>query len=707
MKTLEPSFTTLLSSEIYYTVHDAEYIFTQVLERAEKVTNNKKITYYNIPCSFDTESTSFYDNGNKSSVMYVWMFGIDGICIVGRTMDEFLMLCSTLVKVFDITLKDRIIVYVHNLSWDFQFIRKYFEWDKVFCMDSRKICYAVMGSGIEFRCSFLLSGYKLETVGKHLQRYVVNKRVGDLDYTLKRHPETMLTEVEIGYCLNDIKVVMAYIMEEIERNGSIIHIPLTKTGYVRRYCRNAMYTDKEEKSYKCKRVLYNKKIVHNLRLTKDEYLQWKRAFMGGFTHANANWACTTINEPVDSFDETSAYPTFIVSEQFPMGNGTLVEIKDKGHFERCLSCYCCVFDVEFFGLYPKIDFDTYFSSSKCYSMECPVINNGRVVSAKHLITTITNVDFDIVKKVYSWDEMRISNFRRYRKAYLPTDFVRSVLDLYKQKCELKGVPGMEAELLHAKEMLNSTYGMMVMDPVRANIEYIDNDYSITLPDIDKAIDKYNKSQNRFTFYPWGVFVTAYNRRAIWGAILEYGNDYIYSDTDSIKGKCGYKHKQWIDNYNKYISARLYNAMDYHGLPHELVEPTDKKGNKKPLGHLLYEGTYDKFKTLGSKRYLVSHDGYIEMTVSGINKKVATPYLLEKYGPDGIFNIFDNDLLVPAQYTGKMIHTYIDIEQQGTIIDYMGKPYNYHNFGGVHLESCEHHLSLSNNYIEYLKGIRVI
>ena len=50
-------------------------------------THDNKVKYLNIPISFDTETTSFYDENNqKTAIVYIWMLGIAGLVIVGRTM---------------------------------------------------------------------------------------------------------------------------------------------------------------------------------------------------------------------------------------------------------------------------------------------------------------------------------------------------------------------------------------------------------------------------------------------------------------------------------------------------------------------------------------------------------------------------------------------------------------------------------------------
>ena len=84
----------------------------------------------------------------------------------------------------------------------------------------------------------------------------------------------------------------------------------------------------------------------------------------------------------------------------------------------------------------------------------------------------------------------------------------------------------------------------------------------------------------------------------------------------------------------------------------------------------YEGRYRHFKTLGAKRYMVEEENALKvngksynfsLTVSGVNKKSAIPYLLETYGENGIFEAFTNYLDIPPKETGKNIHTYIDYD----------------------------------------------
>lgn len=628
---------------------------------------------------------------------------INGRVVFGRTWDEFITVINRLTSFFHLYENRRLIMYVHNLAFEFQFIRKRLEWDSVFSIEQRKPLYALTTGGIEFRDSYLLSGYSLAKLGANLQKYHVRKLVGDLDYSKIRHSKTPMTEKEIAYCENDVLVVSAYIQEEIEKAGNITRLPLTKTGYVRNYCRNKCFYGDDRHKTNTKTYQKYRELILSLKLDGEEYKQLKRAFQGGFTHAAARFS-GKVEKNVDSIDFTSSYPYVLLSEQFPMSSGRIVEVKTKEEFQKYINLYCCLFDVEFTNLTPKIINENYISLSRCYQHEKVVVNNGRVVSADKITTTITDVDYTVIEKTYDWDSMTIYNFRIYNRGYLPTNFVKSILKLYSDKTTLKGVEGKEVEYLVSKGMLNSCYGMTVTDIVRDEIIYSD-EWDIEKADVEKDIEHYNKSRNRFLYYPWGVWVTAYARRNLWGGILAFGDDYIYSDTDSIKCINIEKHFDYINSYNNTVKLKLQMAADYHKIDFELFQPKTIKGIKKLIGVWDWEtenNKYTRFKTLGAKRYMIEQDGKINITVAGVNKKTAVPYLVKKYG-NKIFDAFTNDLTIPKEHTGKMTHTYIDERKTGVITDYLGNKNTYDEYSAVHLENAEYSLSLSQAYIDFLKG----
>ena len=727
-----------LHTDTIYKPSDIAKVLELAVNDKNLMGNNKGSKCYNVPCSFDIETTSFYRDENKNAysyaqyqelnkgrktklklekvaTMYVWQFGINGYCIVGRTWNEFLQMCDVIAKTLELSENKKLIVYVHNLSYEFQYIRTLFEWEKVFSIDLRKPIYATTKTGIEFRCSYLLSGYSLAKLGEQLQTYHIEKMVGDLDYQLMRNSKTPLSAKEIKYCVNDVFVVMAYIQELIEEYKGLRNLPITKTGFVRKYCRKHCLRTTDETGKTIVNWDYTN-LIHSLTISGlEEFNMLQRAFAGGFTHANGMYTDETLSD-VTSYDFTSSYPTVMIAEQFPMSSGVRVEVKSTKQFEFLISKYCCIFDVEFNDIFASQTQDNPISSSKCFVKEHVAENNGRVVCAKRLVMTITDVDFNIIKNFYTWKSKRIGRMYCYKKGYLPTEFVKAILHLYEKKTKLKGVKGKEIEYLNSKEMLNSCYGMCVTNPLRDEFTYNGKWDTQNLSNKEKieTLEKYNTSRNRFLFYPWGVFVTAYARRNLFTGIYTVGNDYVYSDTDSIKLLHADKYKDYFREYNEHILYKLRCACKHHGISFDMVEPVTVKGITKPLGVWDFDGFYKHFKTLGAKRYMVEEKDVLtvagvsydySLTVSGVNKKTAIPFLLEKYGKNRIFAVFTNYLSIPESATGKKIHTYIDYEVKGVMTDYLGNSAPYDEKTGVHLEPTGYTLSLSVMYINYLRGIK--
>lgn len=679
-----------------------------------KLTNNKNINYYNIPAAFDIETSSFYQgekkSENKRAVMYVWQFGMDNNVTYGRTWEEFLSLISVLKKAMGLDKDNRLVVYVHNLPYEFQFIRKRIKWDEVFQLQKRKPVYALTTDGIEFRCSLKLAGGKsLENVAKDLKKYPVQKMVGYLDYNKIRTPITPLTRKELLYCENDIRVLLSFIQEKIEQDGDITRIPLTNTGYVREYCRKKCY--KRWKKYR--------KIISNLTIEPDEYSQLKRAFQGGFTHANHNYT-NKILEKVSSYDFGSSYPAVMVLDKFPMS--TAIKINGKIEFKELkeiLLRYCCLFDVEFYELEPIRYQDHPISRYKCKNIINGRYDNGRVILAEYLKTTVTEQDFFTYLQFYKFSKINISNMRIYEKNYLPTPFVKSILSLYESKTKLKGNVEEEINYNISKNMINAGYGMMVTDPVRDEEIYTpENTFEKNERDIEISIEKYNKNIRRFLYYPWGIWVTAYARANLFSGIISLGEDYVYSDTDSVKLLNVSNHKEYFERYNRVIIEKIKKASQYHGIPIEMFSPKTRNGIEKPIGLWEYEGEYNRFKTLGAKRYLTSKfvvgnefedNGILvqltelehTLTLAGANKKRAMSYLRQTKKP---FESFRDGLRIPNTHSGRLTLTFIDDEIEGDIVDMYGVPYHYHELSCIHMEPSEYHLSITEEYIRYIEGI---
>ena len=646
--------------------------------------NNKSIAYANIEAGFDIETTNTIHNGEKIAFSYIWMFGIgfNHNVYYGRTLEEFKEFMGTISEVLELNEKKLLPIYVHNFGFEFQFIRKHFEWDNVFSVKERKPIKAST-NGLEFRDSLILSGKSLKKTGEDLINYKVNKLDG-YDYDLVRTPETELTKEEMEYCKNDIQVITAYIKEQIELEGNILRIPMTNTSRVRRYVRGACYGNSGGAYTRYRNVM------EDLQIGK-EYHQLRRAFQGGFTHASYKKTDKIIKD-VSSYDLSSSYPSVMVTEQFPMSRAIELKVNTIEELLELTKEYCLVFDVAFEGLINTFEYESYISESKCLVLEEADSFNGRVYVAKKLVTTITDVDFDIIRKVYSWDAIAIGNLIGYKKGKLPKPIIKSILDLYKTKTVLKDVKGKEVEYDLSKTMLNSVYGMTVTDIINQGSNYETEWYTKENDEFDE-IKNHNASRNRFLYYPWGVFVTAYARRNLWTGILSIGSDYCYSDTDAIKFTNEENNKPFIEAYNRMITAKVNKTIKELEL-HEYLDLENIHGEIKPLGIFEKDGQYDKFKTLGAKRYMFRTKNKYELVLAGLGKDNGMDYLkkLGKNKEAGIFKQFNNELYVPKEHTGNLTHIYIDHPIEVEITDYLGKTAKVKEQSSIYLESSDFTLS---------------
>lgn len=749
-------------------------------ERDVELVRSNKIDYFNIPAAFDIEASSWYtgsyeeDNVQHFATMYIWQFGLNGCVIYGRRWEEFGILINKLEEVMKLTSKRHLIIYVHNLGYEFQWIQHYFNWSKVFAIKNRRPVYAI-SEGIEFRCSYFLSNYALAYIGDELlQKYPIRKLVGNLDYRKVRHHSTPLTKPELEYCINDVKVVMSYIQEKIETDGDITKIPLTNTGYVRNFCRNACFTegitDLNDPDLKKIRLNY-KAIMKSLQVSsEEEYAQLRRGFMGGFTHASILYS-NQVMDDVGSADLTSSYPYTMVAQYFPMTRFQYIgTVNDPDIFKKLLQRYCCIFDVQFINLKPRVEFENILSLSRCWNPKDPKakikgvkVNNGRVISATEIATTMTELDFDNMVKFYKWDSIKIINMRTSHRGYLPKALIMAVLDLYESKTSLKGISGKEIEYLVSKNMINAAFGMMVTNIVRGEYEYTEEGWIKFETDVEKQLSAYNKNFNRFLYYGWGVWVTAHARHNLFSAIYEFGADYVYSDTDSIKAINFSDHEQYFRDYNNQIQNSLIKMCAALNIPLSKTHPKTKSGTTKIIGVWDIEEGYLRFKAVGAKRYIYEYPNHVlQMTCAGIRKSEAMPFLLWKYGGgsqesneilskeyllergvdldryytpfqqlarlaysrmpgskdamnflvsqlrlnyDGVFYIFGEGMYIPAQHTGKQTIDYIDHGFAAICTDYLGIPTIVTEQSAVYMEPQNYKMSITNDYRELLMGVQ--
>ena len=689
----------------FLTIKDFKYTILNELNSYTKHFTKKKGTkvyYYDVISAFDIETTSLNFISGKEEchhgTMYINMIAVNGHATYTRTWNDFIELLKWLSSHLQLNNTNRLIMWVHNLSFEFSFIEHLFNWCEIFAREERKPITALSDLGIEFRCSYTLSGASLDyTLKNEVIRHDIKKMSGDLNYNLLRGTTTPLTDKELKYCFNDVIGLTAYICEVLENEKvNLAHIRLTKTGQVRNYCFNHCLGNY---IYIKGITSYYQTLISGLTIqSEEEYKTLKRAFQGGFTHANV-FQVGKVIEDVTSYDFTSSYPAVMLSEKYPMSKATYKEsITEKQLSELEKQGYLLVFDLHLKGVKPKLHNENILSISKCWNIKNYKNNNGRLSTADELCTSVTNIDFHNIMDFYYCEVASITNVYIYRAEYLPKKLLECVLTFYSDKTTLKDVEGKEVEYLIKKGMLNSTYGMSVTDIVNDIVEF-DDTWSSHPEDIKTQIDKYNNNKRRFLFYPWGVFVTAYARNNLYSAIKVLGEDYIYADTDSVKITNAKKYQKYFNDYNKSIMDKIKLCLDTRKLNIDLAIPKTIKGIEKPLGVWDFDGHYEKFKTLGAKRYLCYSDGKYKLTCAGTSKK-AVDFIKNNGG----FDAFNFGLVVPYTESGRNVSYYTDISVKGEFIDYLGNKQYYNEKSGICLQQSDFTLKRNSKFEEFIYSI---
>ena len=592
-----------------------------------------------------------------------------------------------------------IIIWVHNLSFEYVFLSNILKWSVVFARNTHKPIKARCEEypHIEFRCSYMLTRLSLEAWGKQLG---VEKLVGNLNYYRIRTPLTPLEQKELDYGERDCIVVYEGIKKYKEQYKSVHKIPLTQTGTIRKVVKDKLMSN----------VKYNFFIKKLVPRSVDEYKMLQTVFSGGYTHANRIHAGKVIDKDyinsdevyIEHMDFASSYPAVMCCKKYPSTRwvSTKKEIREDLFEDKAF-----IYRLHFYNI-KSTNFNTYIQSSKCYAIK-PIYDNGRIIEAEEIEMYVTDVDYNIIKNNYEWEKVEVLEAYSSYKDYLPKDLIEYILTLYSNKTKYKDVEGMEDIYMQSKQYINSCFGMMVTAILQADVIYHeDGTWSINKLTREQVEERFSMlkreslSERRyFLSYSWGIYVTAYARENLWKCIDRCGNlgyDVIYVDTDSIFALG--KH-DW-DWYNKEVTEELKTVCNELDIDFELTRPRTPKGKIKPLGIFEEETPCDEFITLGAKRYCERRKGedYLRMTVSGINKDAV------KVLKNNIHNFrdgvnFDKD----ADGVTKKLSTYV--LDMPTITYHDGYISTYKN--GINLRNNGYKLTMTDEYkalINYLDEI---
>lgn len=601
-----------------------EYSFEEVTLKKHHM--SKKIVRCNDIFTFDIEVTSafiqpngvitaykpglkneYWNELDKLALPYIWQFSINEKVYYGREFKELL-------SVFDSLPDAEIIIWVHNLSYEFMFLQNILTFDDVFARAPHKPMKAKCKEfpNITFRCSYVLTNLSLAACGEQVG---LPKMAGDLDYLKLRTPRTPLTDIELKYCKRDCEVVYMLIKDHLKQYATVWDIPLTSTGKVREPVKKLVTADYE----------YMNKMHKLVPADANEYRMLKdKVFAGGYTHANRKYMDKVIKDRIHHVDIASSYPFSLCAYKYPYDKWCYVgrRLPDPETFEY----RAYIIKLHMKGV-TSVSWNSYIQASKCNGHGF-IYDNGRIIAADELYITVTEQDYITICNNYTWDVMESEGTYCCHKQYLPAIFINFILDLYKDKTELKGVNPERYAI--AKQYINSLFGMCVTAIVQEDVKFDQDDpeqWSIgqlTEDKVNAKLDKLRRwfDKHYFLSYSVGCWCTAYSRRRLWscfemvqnGQVMD--NDLLYADTDSLF----YLNEYDFTWFNEDASRRLIDMCNAREIDLAKTMPVDNKGHFHPLGVMEKEPDCIGFKTLGSKKYLeLRLDDKYYMTVAGVNK----------------------------------------------------------------------------------------
>lgn len=679
-----------------------------------------KWKYKDIVCAFDIETsriktgehkgtkrikTGEHKGTNKKiiedfiSIMYIWQFQIgEDITIIGRTWEQFNSLIDDLTKA--LTNKERLMIFVHNLSYEFSFLKdkkilgKKLDERSVFCVKPRTVLsFLCCDNKLEFRCSYIHSNMSLDEFTNKMQVKHTKLSGDEFDYSKYRDSDTVLTDRELEYCVNDVIGLVEAINKELEVDGDTLYtIPKTSTGYVRRDIKKAL-----------REVPY--RFMQKQLPSFEDFMILREAFRGGNTHANRYYSNIRVDGVINSMDISSSYPNTQINCKFPISqfydvtedvmniDGVINMLKhDKAVLMRI-----AIYNLDLIDEFEPVP---YISRDKCRNIVNALYDNGRIIKADYLETTITDIDLSIILDMYNGKiEVLCCKFANY--GYLPQCMRDVILEYFRRKTELKGVDGQEIYYMKSKNKLNSVYGMTCQNPMNVQDCFINGEFiqGAFIGDKFKSVEQYGIDLYREVYekakpilpYQWGVWCTCWARKRLQDGINIVGKErFLYCDTDSIYyvGECD------IEKYNK---QRIKDSKKNGAFA------TDKKGVTHYMGVFEKDDkSYKSFITMGAKKYAYIDDkDKLHITIAGVNKRKGVDELNEfakehrlKDGLDALREDFTfyNAGGTEAVYNDEPIEEYT----------YNGKTFYVPT--NVVIKDSTYTIGLSNDYLKLLDSI---
>ena len=213
---------------------------TFTANKSEYIRYKKKSQICKDYICLDTE-TSHNHAENKADLkswVYQWCFSYQKTLVYGRTPSDLIKALTKILEVNNCSEHNKIMCFVHNLPYDFQYIKQYlikaFGKPQILAYAPHKVFNIEFNNGLIIRCSYKLSNKSLDKWSKDLDTKH-KKLVGTVDYDTIRYQDSKLTKNDWKYMFYDVIVLDECIEKQLlNYNDTIATMPITSMAYTRR-----------------------------------------------------------------------------------------------------------------------------------------------------------------------------------------------------------------------------------------------------------------------------------------------------------------------------------------------------------------------------------------------------------------------------------------------------------------------------------------
>lgn len=592
------------------TAYDVNEVQLPLLTFKDLQVNHKIVKYATDFAVLDTE-TSHSDL--VTGWIYQWAVKIKKTYIYGRTPEEIIELLIKMAERYKLTTNKRLIIYIHNSSYDLQYLKHYLRgYDptaQFLAIDAHSILICDV-LGFRIICSYKLTNLSLAALSDNYSETYV-KAVGEIDYNVIRYQDSELNDNDWFYMFSDVAAQYDGVTQYLKAMGYTyaFKAPFTSTGFVRTDCRKAALNDEK----------WREEFVTSA-LNLEQYNLSRWAFMGGVCIASFLYSGQTVrSDKLRHKDFTSSYPARQMLDYFPEGAPSWYgDVDDREELQELLDTYCCIFVLTLSEVHIKEGVTApCIPSSKCVGLREPVRLNGKIVYAKELSIAVTELDYKWIAKQYTAEDMKVSKMMIFKRGKIPDWLKDEVYTYFKNKCTLKGLN----ELLYnkSKAFLNAIYGMTATAILRPeyelndDCEFVPKEYDNKEKSDEGRLNKYYHSYNSFMPYQYACYTTAWARDALFTMIETVGyENFLYCDTDSVFYIETPENKIAMEEYAEHCRQRAIAAGAYVDNKF-LGEPTDEPPLKA-------------FRALHAKCYAMEEynkktgDYDLRVVIAGIPKK---------------------------------------------------------------------------------------